>query len=478
MRQQFVNRAPWLPVGSWLALVLATAAACSSNGGTPDTPIAGSGSSSSGSAQGTSGTPAQSGAVSTGDGANQSGSENAGSGSGGASGASAGTASGATGVASGSSGGASGGTVAGGGSPEGGVAASGATPDSGPDGAGSGPTSTFPHGASVGCGQSPGNVNSGNFTNNKITIPTCGAGLTYPDCIDPHFAPGFTPASASSYSMNNGEDYNHRDYNIELPTNYNPNTPYPIFFGGAGCGAGGNGFDVNSTGAIKIHLSIMNGCFADGGTSCSGSVANEPNCKMGPELPYFRAVLADVESNFCVDRARVFAGGYSSGAWEANTLGCGAANQIRGTVTLEGGLRNDQPACTGPVAALMVAGGIDGTNPIGPLVENMAYPAGGLSAAQVNSTIADLDSNGSAPARDAVLQRNNCVGNATAPYDPKYPDCVKYTGCPAAYPVVWCEIPMCAHICSTDNGVNYSPGSVQGDPLMWSFLSSLPTLSN
>jgi poly(3-hydroxybutyrate) depolymerase len=277
--------------------------------------------------------------------------------------------------------------------------------------------------------------------------------------------------------MNNGEDYNNRDYNIELPANYDPSTPYPIFFGGAGCGAGGNGFDVNSTGAIKVHLSIMNGCFADGGTSCAGNVANEPNCKMGPELPYFRAVLAQVESKFCVDRARVFAGGYSSGAWEAITLGCGGANQIRGTTTLEGGWRNDQPACTGPVAALMVAGGIDGTNPIGPLVENMPYPAGGLTASQVNSTISDLDSNGSAPARDAVLQRNHCVGTATTPYDPKYPDCVKYTGCPAEYPVVWCEIPMCAHICSTDNNVNYSPGSVQGDPLMWDFLSNLPALN-
>jgi poly(3-hydroxybutyrate) depolymerase len=382
--------------------------------------------------------------------------------------------SGAGGSASGAGGG---GTGSSSGLPDTGGGASGTMLDSGPPGDDAASAATFPHGPSLGCGQSPGVVNSSSFTNTKITIPTCGGALTYPDCIDPHFAPGFTPASASSYATNNGEDYNNRDYNIELPANYDPSTPYPIFFGGAGCGAGGNGFDVNSAGAIKVHLSIMNGCFADGGTSCAGNVANEPNCKMGPELPYFRAVLAEVESKFCVDRARVFVGGYSSGAWEAITLGCGAANQIRGTTTLEGGWRNDQPACTGPLAALLVAGGIDGTNPIGPLVENMAYPAGGLSATQVNSTISDLDSNGSAPARDAVLQRNHCVGTATAPYDPKYPDCVKYTGCPAEYPVVWCEIPMCAHICSTDNNVNYSPGSVQGDPLMWNFLSNLPAVN-
>jgi len=455
-----MNRLSWLSLTPWLALTLA--AACSSNTGPTVSPVEGSGSSSSGGAQGESGAEAQSGAVAA-----------SGASSGASSGEASGSSSGSAGSGTASSSGVGTGSS---GSQDSGVGTSGAMIDS--DAAGDGATtSSFPSGGSLGCGSAPGVVTSTGFTNFKITIPTCGAGLTYPDCIDPHFAPGFTPASASSYSMNNGEDFNHRDYNIELPNDYNPATPYPIFFGGAGCGAGGNGFDVSSTGAIKVHLSIMNGCFADGGTSCAGNVANEPNCKLGPELPYFRAVLADIESKFCVDRARVFVGGFSSGAWEANTLGCGAADLVRGTVTLEGGWRNDQPACTGPVAALMVAGGVDGTNPIGPLVENTPYPAGGLSADQVNSTIADLDSNGSAPARDAVLMRNNCVGSATAPYDPKYPDCVQYTGCPAAYPVVWCDIPMCAHICSSDNGVNYSPGSVSGDPLMWDFLSKLPTVN-
>ncbi len=474
-----MNRVHWLAASAWAGLLVA--AACSS--GTPSTAVESSGSSTSGTQGPSSG--AQSGVTSP---SGQSSGASAGATSGSSSGVSGSGAvssgvgaSGAGASGAGASGATASGSLAGSGmgassgSPDSGVAASGTRLDSGAAGSDSG--ASFPKGPSMGCGLPPGTVSSSNFTNTKITIPTCGAGLTYPDCIDPHFAPGFTPASASSYAKNNTEDYNNRDYNIELPTNYDPNTAYPVFFGGAGCGAGGNGFDVGSSGAIKVHLSIMNGCFADGGTSCAGTVANEPNCKMGPELPYFRAVLAEVESKFCVDRARVFTGGYSSGAWEAITLGCGAANQIRGTATLEGGWRNDQPACTGPVAALMVAGGVDGTNPIGPLVEDTAYPAGGLTASQVNSTISDLDSNGSAPARDAVLQRNHCVGTATAPYDPKYPDCVQYTGCPAAYPVVWCEIPMCAHICSTDNGVNYSPGSVQNDPLMWDFLSKLPAVN-
>jgi hypothetical protein len=45
---------------------------------------------------------------------------------------------------------------------------------------------------------------------------------------------------------------------------------------------------------------------------------------------------------------------------------------------------------------------------------------------------------------------------------------VKYTGCPAAYPVIWCPLPGVGHNDSTYNGVNYSPGP------MWGVLGSLP----
>lgn len=335
----------------------------------------------------------------------------------------------------------------------------------------SSPTTQLPSGGSTGCGLPPAGATHTTFTDHAIAIPTCpgtcdpdgGVPIqgspTYPDCIDPCFAAG-----GVAYKNSGAYDYNHRDYTIELPADYDPSTPYPIFFGGGGCGGpppqGGAGFDAGETNAIKIGLSYINGCAADGGTYCSGSVQYEPLCVRGPELPYFRAVLAEVESAFCVDRARVFVGGFSSGGWESFTLGCGAANLIRGIVTEEGGWRIHQPACTGPVAALMVAGEADTTNPIGPL---MPCPPGDTS----------LDSCGSAPGRDAILQRNGCQGTTTAPYDPNYPACLQYTGCPKAYPVVWCPLPGAGHNDSSYEGINYSPGSVANDPLMWGFLSQL-----
>jgi hypothetical protein len=137
--------------------------------------------------------------------------------------------------------------------------------------------------------------------------------------------------------------------------------------------------------------------------------------------------------------------------------------------TTFGGMRIHRPACTGPTAALMLVGADDNSNPIGPLVMDMPLPAVGLSAADVNDDIIFLDSNGSAPMRDELLVRNGCTGTATTMYDTAYPQCVTYTGCPAAYPVVWCDLAGVGHGGGgvTSNGVMYAPAA-------WNFLSKLP----
>src|SRR4029077_18645317 len=99
----------------------------------------------------------------------------------------------------------------------------------------------------------------------------------------------------------------------------------------------------------------------------------------------------------------------------------------------------------------------------------------------------NLDSPGSAEARDEILKRNGCVAPdfvfdysdtttklATArhtQWDPTYPMCVQYTGCPAAYPVVWCALSgaNCGHQCDNAGGVSYKAG-------IWKFWTNLPSL--
>jgi poly(3-hydroxybutyrate) depolymerase len=335
-------------------------------------------------------------------------------------------------------------------------------------------TTTLPHptGKSPGCGVAPNGDNPRGFTLHNVDVPVC-SGAVSSKCVSKDFAPGGVVAQS-----NGAYNFAHRNYALQLPTNYDPATPYPLMIGGGGCGGGpsesGGGFTAGESGAIRVGLSYVKNCFADGGVSCAGTAAKKPYCVNTPEVPYFYAMLADVEAKFCVDRSKVFIGGYSSGAWESVTLGCAASDVIRGIVTDEGGLRNHRPACAGPVAALMVVGEVDADNPVGPMVMDMPYAPANLGAQQVNNLIQSLDSNGSAPARDAILQRNGCTSDAPTMYDPAYPQCKKYPGCPREYPVVWCPVPNAGHSDNTYQGINYYPGSVKGNPLMWSFLSALP----
>ncbi|HSZ81622.1 MAG TPA: hypothetical protein VLA14_05040 [Polyangia bacterium] len=332
-----------------------------------------------------------------------------------------------------------------------------------------------PTGNSVGCGVAPpANDHATGFVIHNLAVPAC-AGAVTNKCVAPAFAPGGALAQT-----NEGFDFTKRNYAVKLPTGYDDTKPYPVIVEGGGCGGGptesGGGMTAGEGAgdAIRIGLSYVNMCFADGGNSCSGTPANQPQCVNTPEIPYFYAMLADVEAKYCIDKSKVYMGGYSSGGWETFTVGCAAAEVLRGIVTENGGLRNDRPACTGPVPALMVAGTADTDNPIGPLVMGMAYAPSGLTVAEVNADILSLDSNGTAPARDAILARNGCVGTDTAVYDPAYPLCVKYTGCPASAPVVWCPITGAGHAPLQYQGVNYAPGGVAGDTLMWKFLTTLP----
>jgi hypothetical protein len=311
---------------------------------------------------------------------------------------------------------------------------------------------------SAGCSKTPMGANSNGFTNHRIAIPPCAA-CTVPNCPKDCIAPLFVPGGRDAQMSGNGETFVARDFSIQLPANYDPTHAYPVFYGGAGCGAAppitGSGFEVpGEASAIRVGLQQVSqdNCFADGGIRCTRNIANVADCKNGPEIPYFLNVQNWVEANTCVDMGMEFVGGSSSGAWEALLAGCASADTVRGTFSAAGGLRINRWACNGPSAAFMVVSDPDQANPVGPLPQIFTIE----------------DTFGSAPARDELLTRNGCVGKTTAPYDPKYPHCVKYTGCPAAYPVVWCELPNGSHTQTNYEGVNYANAIVP-------FLLGLPT---
>jgi polyhydroxybutyrate depolymerase len=330
----------------------------------------------------------------------------------------------------------SGGSVSSGGPASGGIMASGGSRDD-TDGGGAAPgtggatSAVPPKGKSAGCGKTrPSADGATNFVKHDITVT------------------GVDPAFIDAHPANGGS-WTDRTYFVRLPDGYDPSKPYPVTFGGGGCGAtdgasGKNGglstLPQGQKDAIQIGLNYVypknaGACFADDFVNT-------------PDLPYFDAVLAEVEANYCVNRDEIFAAGFSSGAWETFLFSCARAGVVRGIGTAAGGLRKTRPACTDQrVAAMMVVGLQDTENPIGPL-----EPPG------------KNDSLGSAPMRDDLLARNGCDGTETEPWDPQYPACVKYKGCPAAYPVVWCPIDA-----THGDGGDYSSKG------FWKFWSSLPS---
>ncbi|HET6283976.1 MAG TPA: hypothetical protein VFH73_23675 [Polyangia bacterium] len=203
-----------------------------------------------------------------------------------------------------------------------------------------------------------------------------------------------------------------RVYDLLLPDAYDPKRVYPLIMTSHGCD-GSIPFRierVTKTDAIVVApRTAGGGCFNTG-----------PGSASLVEVDYFDVMLADVEAKTCVDKARVFHTGHSSGSWLSNLLGCARAGVTTGP---SGGLRGQGntaggmpvlPACTGPIAAILAHDMKDDQN---------AFHLGEL-------------------ARDRILKVNGC-SDTTVPWDydgdPATPSpCVMYQGCMPGFPVVWC----------------------------------------
>jgi hypothetical protein len=339
---------------------------------------------------------------------------------------------------------------------------------------------------SVGCGMAPSSTDSSTkFVQHVLVLPD--------GSVDPAFV--------SKFPVNNGDQFNwtRRNYYVRLPMNYDLNKAYPVDMEGTGC-AGGE--TTGSSGEYALPATLHQAEAIQIGLSYVTSTKAEPSCvefaddfPNSPEPAYLHAVIADIQSRYCVDTNRIFINGYETGAAESELAGCTNADEIRAFgVQIGGGLHLNRPSCKQrPVAAMFVVGLLDLGEPIGPL----AMPQN--------------DTFGSVTERDELLHRNGCVApdfeivdtcpHATmlanggfalpcAPgvsdgdtygnvphqiWDPAFPKCMTYTGCPAKYPVVWCPL-----LVNHGNGPN--PMGPDGGMIienyrrtgLWKFFSTLP----
>ena len=238
--------------------------------------------------------------------------------------------------------------------------------------------------------------------------------------------------------------YANRTYCSTIPKAYDPTKAYPLVIYGPGCGGqsceGGpftgrsDIFLVQATKAPDVYSgkvppippAAAPGCFQTGVISTVDS----------PELNYFDQVVALIESEFCIDKGKIFVAGSSSGGWFSNYLGCARGNVIRGIAPDSGGIPVDHPPCTGG------AGVIEFPGDSATKTDSMGRPIG--------MTVA----------RDLFIKANGC--NMT-PTSMKFGNdtCDFYGGCSS--PVVWC------------GGVSggHQAGLSHINPTGWAFWSTL-----
>ena len=122
---------------------------------------------------------------------------------------------------------------------------------------------------------------------------------------------------------NEGQD---REYVIDIPDNYDPNTPYRFFY--------------VSHWASGDARSMANNDYYD--IKTEANAANEPAIFVAPsgiggfwgeeDHPLFDKILAHVEENLCIDTTRVFAIGYSFGGMISYSLSRNHQDKLRAVV--------------------------------------------------------------------------------------------------------------------------------------------------
>jgi polyhydroxybutyrate depolymerase len=231
------------------------------------------------------------------------------------------------------------------------------------------------------------------------------------------------------------------EYVLSIPADYDPSQPYPLGFAfhgrnrtGPNCHDGDcAGFQsVMENDAVLVYMTSL------GGTGWEGDGEREIN------VTFFETLLAQLESTVCIDEARVFVAGTSSGAHFTNVLGCRFGDILLAIAPVAGYLPETE--CVDSVAALVIHGVLDPSFGEGVIARDFWRELDGCS-------------------EDTVPTIDEVHASVTATMESH--DCAEYQGCDAGVPVTWCE--------HSEGGYD---GSTHGWPLfggqaIWDFVQSL-----
>jgi poly(3-hydroxybutyrate) depolymerase len=250
-----------------------------------------------------------------------------------------------------------------------------------------------------------------------------------------------------------------RTYIIDVPTNYDRNHAYRVFFG----------FHwINATATQVANGEVASGgpnTFAYFGTKRQATNANDPAIFIAPQAnngiwgqpdhALFDDILATVKSGLCVDTSRVFAEGFSLGGMFTYSLSTNHQSTIR--------------------AAL----GISPTNYNIYLPTKTHQPIAWMSTTGMSDATTPWDlGNGKGAKYTAIehAQDNGCTIPATIPtttVGSRTHLCYDFAGCKAGYPVKACTFDGAHQMAPYDGGTGDNGTTTWIPGEFWKFISNL-----
>lgn len=205
-----------------------------------------------------------------------------------------------------------------------------------------------------------------------------------------------------------------RSYILRVPDNYNNQNPYRLIVGyhwlngdATQVANGGNG-SATETPYYGLWNLAQNSTIFIAPEGIDKGWANTG----GRDLALTDSILNQIQSNFCIDKSRIFATGFSYGAGMSNAVACARANVFRGVALYSGAQLSGCDGGTAPIPFFAAHGLGDDV----------------LAISQGRSL------------RDRAVRNNKCT--AQNPLEPARGSgthiCTSYQGCTTGYPVRWC----------------------------------------
>lgn len=252
-----------------------------------------------------------------------------------------------------------------------------------------------------------------------------GSGTSAPSCNGKGGTPGFFDLKL----MSSGDE---RSYRVHLPSGYDTQTALPVIIAMHGYTESVENFTqvTHYEEAADKHQFIS--VFPAGKASLgvpgwnAGSCCGSASLQGVPDVQFISDLIDKLDQDYCIDKKRVFASGFSNGGMLSHRLACELSDRIAAIGAVSGTMAIDECKPARPVPVLHIHGTSD------PVV---SYDLGAL-AKNVPDTISGW------------VSRNLCGMSTAIVYDKGSAKCERYNGCAEGADV---------ELCTIDGGVHEWP---------------------